>query len=249
MAFSVAALFLATGTYNAIVINSHSSLNDGHARFVKRLDEVNGVVIEGRKVASSVKWQKLNPAKVSITSKKVISDKIVTETSAPVESIPAALVQEELSLSLVEVMNGKKWQNGLGTSDFSGSLQANAGVIEELHVSLPNGEGISVSFSEMTGNVFDYEMNGEKFSGMMYQVDQHAYMITLTNGPLEGTRMRFSSENTIEQQDNVQKTLAENNIEVGSFGEGTPASLDFSNETFQPETAQTQGFNFDEQVI
>jgi hypothetical protein len=66
-------------------------------------------------------------------------------------------------------------------------------VIENLIVSLPQGEGITVSFSELAGNVFEYDINGEIYSGMMYQVDQKSYMVALTNSPLEGTRLRCSS--------------------------------------------------------
>jgi len=41
--------------------------------------------------------------------------------------------------------------------------------------------------------VFEYDINGEIYSGMMYQVDQKSYMVALTNSPLEGTRLRCSS--------------------------------------------------------
>jgi hypothetical protein len=98
-------------------------------------------------------------------------------------------------------------------------------------VSLPNGEGLDVSFSEMTGNVFEYDVDGEVYSGMMYQVDQHAYMVTLTNGPLEGTRLRFSSTQSLEDQPQA----IENN---SSFDQ---TSMDVSNNTLSQEV-QTQGY-------
>ena len=222
MAFTFAALFVVTGTYNAVVINSESYLNGSDVKFVKRLDEIYGVTVQGREVAASVIWQKLAPAKVKVAQKEIIQkvSKIAAapDTSSASDETPAAAVQEELSLALVEVINPKKWQAGLTNSQFNGSLLANNGVIEELSVSLPNGEGVSVSFSEMTGNVFEYDLNGELYSGMMYQVDQHAYMVTLTNGPLEGTRLRFSADSPQNEQERVQSTLAENNVEVGNFG-------------------------------
>ena len=223
MAFTFATLFVVTGTYNAVVINSESHLSGSDVKFVKRLDEIYGVTVQGREVAASVNWQKLAPAKVIAQKPKQIIQTVskvaaAPETSAPVEEIPAAAVQEELTLSLVEVINPKKWKNGLPNGQFAGSLMANNGVIEELSVALPNGEGVAVSFSEMTGNVFEYDLNGDLYSGMMYQVDQHAYMVTLTNGPLEGTRLRFSSQNPAEEQQQVQNALAESNIEVGNFG-------------------------------
>jgi hypothetical protein len=255
LASFVAVLFVLTGTYNAVVINSESQLSSSDVKFVKRLDEVYGVTIAGRQVAASVQWQKVAPtAQKKIVSPEVtIAKKQNTPTSAPEVIIPAAAVQEELSLSLVEVINPKKWQQGLPAAQFNGTLSTNNGVIEDLNVSLPNGEGMSVSFSEMTGNVFEYDLNGELFSGMMYQVDQNAYMVTLTNGPLEGTRMRFSTHTPLEEQQQTQQYLAENNIEAGSFGNDSYQAQDISPEAMmandqrmQQEAMQAQSFNFDQ---
>lgn len=238
--WALVGLFVLTGTYNAVVINSQSEMSNTEMKFVKRLDEVFGVTISGRSVATSVKWQKL--AQNQIIAKAQVS----SVTSAPVESIPAAAVQEELTLSLVEVVNQKKWQSGLAAAQFNGSLTTNNGVIENLAVSLPNGEGMTVSFSEMTGNVFEYDLNGEVFAGMMYQVDMNAYMVTLTNGPLEGTRLRFSSQSPAEEQIQTQQVLAESNIEIGSFGSESEVQAQEIVSEQIVQNDQIQGFNLDQ---
>ena len=62
IALIAASLIVVTGTYNAIVINSESSLSGNDVKFVKRLDELYGVTIKGREVAASTTWQKLGPA-------------------------------------------------------------------------------------------------------------------------------------------------------------------------------------------
>ncbi len=269
MVFALAGLFVLTGTYNAVVINSESQLSGSEIKFVKRLDEVYGVTVAGREVAASVQWQKLSPSQIITKSAPIIQTvtKVDAAATAPAtESVPGAAVQEELTLSLVEVINQKKWQNGLPAGQFNGSLSTNNGVIENLAVSLPNGEGVSVSFSEMTGNVFEYDLDGELYSGMMYQVDQHAYMVTLTNGPLEGTRLRFSSQSPADEQTQAQETLAESNIEVGNFGqepevtpqadpqaeqmvqaqELSPEQLVQNDQRMQEEAVQAQSFNLDQ---
>lgn len=221
-------LFLATGTYNAVVINSESQLNSADIKFVKRLDELYGVHEPGRLVAASVSWQKLTPqqvAQIKAPAPKIIQT--VTRTdSAPAKSDgpAAAAVQEDLNLNLVEVINPKKWQQGLPNNQFNGNLVTSNGTIESLSVSLPNGEGVSVSFSEMAGNVFEYDLDGEVYSGMMYQVDQNSYMITLTNGPLEGTRMKFLGEPSFEQAQ-AQEYLAQENVQPGNFGESNPPTI------------------------
>ncbi|MFP5385033.1 MAG: hypothetical protein ACLGHN_03080 [Bacteriovoracia bacterium] len=269
IAFTLATLFVATGTYNAVVINSESQLSGAEVKFVKRLDEIYGVTVPGREVAASVTWQKLGPSKIAKRQKEEITQAVKVVNSAPEasasdESIPAAAVQEDLTLSLVEVINPKKWEKGLPNTQFAGSLTANNGVIEELNVSLPNGEGVAVSFSEMTGNVFEYDMNGELYSGMMYQVDQYAYMVTLTNGPLEGTRLRFSTQSTEVIQQETQAYLADNNnVEVGSFGNNAeqfgntdaayaeaqgvnPEQMIENDKAMQIQAEQAQSFNFDQ---
>jgi hypothetical protein len=254
ISFVAAGLFVLTGTYNAVVINSESLISSTEVKFVKRLDEVYGVTVPGRVVAASASWQKLAPsvAPKNQEIKKVEIAKVETASeAAPVDLIPAAAVQEELSLSLIEVINPTKWKDGLKAGQFHGVLSTNQGVIEDLNISLPNGEGVAVSFSEMTGNVFEYDLNGELYSGMMYQVDQNAYMVTLTNGPLEGTRLRFSNQTPVQEQEQTAQYLADNNIEVGNFGSEpsyenqTETSMDYDQQ-IQQQSMQAQGFNFDQ---
>lgn len=218
LGLAVFSLFVLVGSYNAFVINSDSDLSQGN-RFLKRLDETFGVTVQGRSMAGSVSWQKIDPKRLLKRSEQLAKlDEVKREIVAEKADASESAVSEELSLGLVEVINPKKYMQGLATEQFNGSLSSANGVIESLSVSLPNGEGLSVSFSELTGNVFEYEMNGELFSGMMYQVDKNSYMVTLTNGPLEGTRLRFSSEQPSAQQEQIQETLAQSNVEIGLFG-------------------------------
>jgi hypothetical protein len=208
---------VAIGTYNAVVINSASELSGVKSKFVKRLDEVYGVTTAARAVATETRWLKIEKKSIN---QKVIIPTVLTKVENEQLEIPTAAVQEDLNLRLVEVANPQKYQQPLSAADFSGELLSNNGVIESLSATLPNGEGLRVSFTEMTGNVFEYEMNGQSFSGMMYQVDQNAYMVTLTNGPLEGTRLKFQGPKSVEEQYERGQYLAEaHQVEIGSFGE------------------------------
>jgi hypothetical protein len=238
--------FLVAGFYNAFVMNADSDLKG--MNLVKRLDEVYGVTIEGRKVASEVKWEKIEKAPIAKTivpgtfGASIVSEK-VSDNNPEI-----AAIQEELTLNLIEVAHASKWKQGLSTAQFSGSLTANNGVIESLNVSLPEGMGISISFTEMIGNVFSYELNGEILSGMMYQIDTNSYMITLTNGPLEGARLRFGGEPSQEAQEKIEMTLAENHhIEVGTFGNTeAPGQVETPS---TPADFQFAGFNFNSSKI
>lgn len=206
LSFGAAFAFVLIGTYNAVVINSESTISADEVKFIKRIDEVYGVVTPGRMVAASTSWKKLKAEEVRQNPIVQVVNRLdsAPAVSAPeekTESVAQAAVQEDLSLNLVEVVNPKKYPQGLQLAQFSGSLSTSGGTIETLSVSLPNGDGVSVSFSEMSGNVFEYDLDGELYSGMMYQVDPSSYMVTLSNGPLEGTRLRFTKSADEAQND------------------------------------------------
>ncbi len=226
LSFLAMLFFVVTGTYNAIVITSESHLNGADMRFVKRLDEMNGVIEPGRLVATGIQWQKLEPTQnieqnafraPVVQEISTVASSPSGANSVPQQEAPAAAVTEELNLNLVEVINPKKYQNGVPAGQFSGSLTTSNGSIDSLNVSLPNNENVTVSFSEMNGNVFEYDIEGEVYSGMLYQVDQTAYMVTLTNGPLEGTRLRFVGEPSPEQVAATEQVFT-GNTETDSFG-------------------------------
>ncbi len=264
-------LFVTVGTYNAVVINSETHFVGEEVKFVKRLDEVYGVFVSKREVAASLNWQKVSVKQAAVYRqfKNSLSDKQLQQMAgeeSPVEVASQAAVQEELNLTLSSVINPKKWQQGLTPTQFSGSLNTSNGVIESLSVSLPNGEGLSVSFSEMSGNVFEYDMNGELYSGMMYQDGTNSYVVTLTNGPLEGTRLCFSngeaqeaapevnSEVNIAQeseqpQQEVQEQVAEmhanENMPVEQVEQQDMVAQESAQPQEMPGQDQVQTFNFD----
>jgi len=74
----------------------------------------------------------------------------------------------------------------------------------------------------------------------------NAYMVTLTNGPLEGTRLRFSSQSPAEEQIQTQQVLAESNIEVGSFGSESEVQAQEIVSEQIVQNDQIQGFNLDQ---
>lgn len=250
------------GTYNAVVVNSQSFISSEEVKFVKRLDEIYGVTIQGRQVAAALQWKKIGKVRSTIISQgpQEYSPATNTVVADNAEVAQVAAIQEELSMNLIEVINPNKYKEGLAASAFSGSLVTQNGVIESLVVSLPSQEGLNISFSELSGNVFEYDLNGELYSGMMYQVDQNAYMVTLTNGPLEGTRLRFSSVNS-QELNSAQSEMTENNIAVGEFGaQEAPVNLaqndnveteqlNQQDQDLQKEAQLAQGFNLEAQTM
>lgn len=250
---------VSVGTYNAVVINSESEISSENMKFVKRLDESYGVFVPGRMVAATTTWKKLSPEEykknpiVQVVSK--IDSSIKKEEVEKNENTSSAAVQEELDLILMEVVNPKKWQTALTQSDFSGSLSTRDGLIENLSVSIPNEEPISISFVEMSGNVFEYDRDGDIFSGMIYQVDPKSYMITLTNGPLEGTRLKFSenskqdmNESNLSQNEMTYSDSSSEEIKPGNFEEVSveyvPDEISQYDRAIQEEAVKAQSFQF-----
>lgn len=212
--------FVLIGTYNSVVVNSDSFMDAQRVHFVKRLDEVYGVVTVGRQVASPQgQWVKLTasaPLTKPVVVKKsnptiAVTAQIAEEEIADVSGAHAA-IREDLELSLIEVFNAKKYPHPPKAGDFVGGLRAKDGLLESIEAVLPSGEKLSVSYSEMVGNVFEYTMDSQILSGMVYQMDKSTYMVTLTNGPLEGTRLKFAAPVEAEENfGNNSAEIAENN--------------------------------------
>ena len=73
-------------------------------------------------------------------------------------------------------------------------------------------------------------------------------MVTLTNGPLEGTRLRFSVAQPEQEQQQNEQILAENSVDVGSFGgqeEVINEEILGQDKVIQNEGFQAQGFNLE----
>ena len=232
--------FVVLGSYNSVVINSDEFMGQQEVRFVKRLDEMNGVVKAGRLMANHGQWTKLSPGKVLTPPKAFISavkaplPQVIEPSApaAPVDTGSTAAIQEELDLSLAEVFNAKKFPQAPKPGSFSGSLTASDGTISSISVTLPNGETFSVSSADMVGNVFQYpdESAGTEdgmASGMIYPMDKQSYMVTLTNGSLEGTRLKFNVQKE-EEYGNNASAVAENTT-TDSVGD-------------QPAQAEESGF-------
>lgn len=253
----ISGLFFFIGSYNAFVINSQSDLLSDQITFGKRLDESLGITTPGRSMAGAKIWKKLTPVQVARHQAQVIIQEIKSQAAAPelVAAPPVeeklAAIKEDINLQLVEVLNPQKWQTGLTKDKFSGNLTASHGAIENFTFSIPD-QDVSISFAEMTGNVFNYDLNGEIYSAMIFQADQHTYMVTMTNGPLEGTRMRFSAPLTQEQAYIEETLIVDHNVEIGQFGEPQAfeqAQVDTQQIENYDQNLQVEGFNMGAETI
>lgn len=202
LAFAVLAV---TGVYNTVVLKNDSFMAyDSGVKFVKRLDEIQGRITIGRMAASTKSWTKLAPKKVEkkeVIKKvaKVVPNKIEKEEFKQVQpaEVPEPAIKGDLDLTVSNVF----FKQPLKEGSFSGSARTVDGVIEEIYISLPDGDQIEINTNErMVGNVFQYEdsLTGDIRSGMFYEVKPGTYMITLTGDKdyrYSGVRVEFKAEN------------------------------------------------------
>lgn len=233
--FGVCFLFTAIGTYNSVVIEATSTLDSSQYTLVKRLDH-DGLNRPARMVASQTTWRKLRP----IAPQKQVAQLPEEKKEVTTTQVAESNIAEDLNLSLVEVINPEKFKEGLPSSDFTGVLTTNGSQIETLEISLPHGLAVSIAYSEINGNVFEYDMNGETFSGMLYQVDQSAYMVSFTAGELAGTRLRFQANSPME--DIAAEEVAQ--VDVGQFGQEGYEAEELANLDRQLQEEGLEGASF-----
>lgn len=211
-------LLVFTGTYNAVVINSESSISS-NVRISKRIEEVYGSLESKREVAAAISWQKISMKQAAQVRVAKVENKQQQQTAEVVSTSSPAAITDSLDLQLSSVINPGVWDKGVQPSEVSGSLQASNGVIESLSISLPSGKNlpdgakIDVAFSELEGNSFVYDYDGQPQSGIFFQRDQKTYEVNLVGGPLGGTNLSFKAQPTHEeemQQEEAARVVAEN---------------------------------------
>ncbi len=206
-----------SGTYNTFVLNSKSFMKSREVKFVKRLDEIQGEVkvaqnnwndLASPKIKQEVRREiiavkKINENNPSVQKRKIQKKDLASaerKIQNPItqENVKAdPIIKQRLDLKLASFFNTRLYKAPLKGEQFEGSLYTNDGMIESLEVSLPEGKSINIAYSEMQGNIFTYELNGELYSGMIYEAGKGNYMVNLTNGPYADTRMKFMGEEAL----------------------------------------------------
>lgn len=123
-----------------------------------------------------------------------------------------AFIQDDLSLELAEFYNAKHFKKVLKGNEVEGNLVMSNGTIDLLEVYLPDDKEIVSEFLQVNGNVFSYSHEGQTFSGMIYQSSKE-YVVSLVNGPYQGTKMKFikgdSGERSLSNDENIDDVYNE----------------------------------------
>lgn len=192
IAFSI---FLISGIYNTFIVDFSVDTDSFNAyKFSIKNTKY-------KKIVSYASTRKRSLARANYSKKRKVIVKKATENSrqeiSPVNQ--RAHIQDEIDLVLKEFFNPKLYKKVLSSNDAEGSLRAKDGIIESFEIALPNGEQVTGQFSEMNGNVFTYDHEGVMFSGLIYQSGNNAYSVSLVNGPLKGSKMKFVTAESLEK--------------------------------------------------
>ncbi len=216
-------LFLGSGVYNTFFVDFRisQSIFDDSKYTITVVDTLpprqDKMLVEQpkkvRKIRKRLSYARRRPKKYQNAVK--VKDPRETTT----DKNEMAHIKSSLNLELVEFSNAKKFKKILKNGEVEGSLVANDGYIENLEIFLPDDGEITANFTEMNGNVFSYDHEGETYSGLIYQAGNSNYTVTLVNGPYQGSRMKFVSKTEralsyaeIIEEDNLERREEDQNM-------------------------------------
>lgn len=157
----------------------------------------------------------------------VVSNPVVVAQAAPVRAyaqpvaevahheVPAeeqahaneyAIINEDISVSAAEFYH-PKLNSVLSGTAISGYLEVQAGEVKGLSVNINSDKAkdigiqtISMGESELQGNIFVYEVDGQNYTGTIYPTSPNEYMVSFVNGPWNGARVKFSAQENANPQ-------------------------------------------------
>lgn len=194
----LASILFATSVYNTFFIS-----------FDLKSDEFSSSFFNESKIQKTVIAAKVKKSKSIVTKNPTLDvKKVNSKIQDSFDKDSVATIQEDLNLKLVEAFNAHKFKTILNEKQIEGQLTANNGVIENLDAVFPNGDEISVNLSEMRGNTFSFEKDGQMNSGIIYQSQPNVYVVTFSAGEYVGVRLKYSSSNSANIEENSSSSSA-----------------------------------------
>jgi hypothetical protein len=184
------------GLYNSVLINDESSVGLDQTSFHKRLDEILGRTIEGRRPASEITILK-NRAPMMGSQPVVVENKNGLEVeeikmSPSIYSVPPN-TGEGLSLKLFEI-HIKQDPYEIQTENVSGHILVKNGVITNFSATFQDGETLNLENLELSASRFQYQYAGEVFDGIFYHSNENQYALNFTSGPFKNYQLIFKKE-------------------------------------------------------
>lgn len=146
---------------------------------------------------------------VSIANNMIQVDETTESNAAPESNHKNeyAVINGDISVSAAEFYH-PKLTTVLSGSAISGYLEVSGGNVKGLSLNINSDKAkdmgiqmISMGESQLQGNIFVYEIEGQNYTGTIYPTSPTEYMVSFVNGPWNGARVKFSSQEQQESQD------------------------------------------------
>ncbi len=203
----MSALFLMSvsiyNTWNNIIIVKDDQFSDEF--FGKTVVTSNPVVAQGITSPNYVKNVNELPNSISAEVAYLEKQTADSQNMAPANSV---LKKDAESLILVEAYSPTLNQ-GIKKEDISGEINTENGNIKSLSFSIPGMDSMDLANLKVEGNIFRFQKDGVDIQGMVYPISNTAYLVNFITGPMQGTRLRFNTEEAEEQQQQYANKMME----------------------------------------
>ncbi len=144
----------------------------------------------------------------TVEKEVVYTDQVVENNAAPESNHKEeyAVIGGDISVSAAEFYH-PKLTTVLSGSAISGYLEVQGGEVKGLSVNINSDKAkdmgiqmISMGESQLQGNIFVYEIDGQNYTGTIYPTSPNEYMVSFVNGPWNGARVKFSTQEQQELQ-------------------------------------------------
>lgn len=247
--FNLSILVLATAVLLNGFFNSSEMENKAlatlDAQSIKRIDELNGDFQRGERRFIEVEAPKaekveevivveVEKTEVKKEVKRVIREYKLTE--------PA--IRNDVDLQLVEYYNPNGAGKVLYQDQIEGQLVVRSGEITDLSFSLDEDSQVRLDSDEFKGNNFSYYAEGERFEGQVYPISRTSYMLTLTNGPHSGVRMKFQDPSSIFKKPASVEFSEDDNFSDDELNEDDEYGDDYQEDRVAEVEHISPGFSF-----
>lgn len=141
--------------------------------------------------------------KNAVYNEEVVEEKIIPNTNPTKHGNDYAIINSDVSVSAAEFYH-PKLSSVLSGSAISGYLEVEDGQVKGLSVNINSDKTkdlgiqmISMGESDLQGNIFVYEIEGQSYTGTIYPTSPNEYMVSFVNGPWNGSRVKFSGQGNV----------------------------------------------------
>jgi hypothetical protein len=166
-------------------------------------------VVQEKEYVATSNAVELNTKSFNNTNVNTVQNDQVNEQAAapaPMHKEEYAVINTDISVSAAEFYH-PKLTTVLSGSAISGYLEVQGGEVKGLSVNINSDKAkdmgiqmISMGESQLQGNIFVYEIDGQNYTGTIYPTSPTEYMVSFVNGPWNGARVKFSTQEQQELQ-------------------------------------------------